>query len=126
MINTIYWLPRILCILAILFISRFALDAFSPDLSIGQQILDFAIHLIPSFVLIFLLVIAWKWELLGGIVFVIIGLGFSPLVFIHNYKMNNSIWMSTGIILMITIPFVMVGILFIWSHMLQKKRRQSK
>jgi hypothetical protein len=50
--KVIYWLPRILCILAILFISVFALDAFDPELSIWQQIVGFLIHLIPSFILI--------------------------------------------------------------------------
>ena len=47
-----HWLPRILCILSILFISMFALDAFAPNLTIWQQITDFLIHLIPSFILL--------------------------------------------------------------------------
>ncbi len=33
--------PRILCIIAILFISLFALDAFDPGLGLGQQLLAF-------------------------------------------------------------------------------------
>ena len=117
----IHWLPRIICIIAILFISLFALDAFNPELTTWQQISAFLMHLIPSFILIVLLVIAWKRELIGGIIFTLIGLGFSPLVFTHNFKMNHSIWMSLGIITIITIPFTIVGILFILSHY-QKKR----
>ncbi len=120
-IKVIHWLPRILCIIAILFISLFAADAFNPERTIGQQLADFFMHLIPSFILLVLLLIACKWELVGGIIFMIIGLGFSPIVFIHNYKMNHSIGMSLGIILMITIPFVIVGILFVVSHFLKKK-----
>ena len=117
----LYWLPRILCIIAILFISLFALDAFQPNLTIWQQIGAFLIHLIPSFILLTFLLIAWKWEYIGGIIFIVIGLGLSPFIFKHNYDMNHSVWMSLGVILTITIPFVIVGILFIISHFKNKK-----
>ena len=120
-LKVFHWLPRIICILAILFVSLFAADAFSPELTIWQQLGAFVMHLIPSFILIAFLIIAWKWEYIGGILFIIIGLGLSPFVFVHNYKMNDSIWMSLGIILSITIPFVIVGVLFIVSHFLKKR-----
>ncbi|OGB62348.1 MAG: hypothetical protein A2Y94_11380 [Caldithrix sp. RBG_13_44_9] len=120
-IRVFHWLPRIICILAILFVSLFAADAFAPGLTIWQQLGAFFIHLIPSFILLALLIVSWKWEFIGGIIFTVIGLGLSPLVFMINYKMNHSIWMSLGIILMITIPFVVVGILFIMSHNKKKK-----
>jgi hypothetical protein len=122
-IKALHWTPRIICILAIIFISLFALDSFAPDLTIWQQIGAFLIHLIPSFVLLALLIVAWKWEFIGGIIFTLIGLGFSPFIFVHNYKMNHSVWMSIGIIMMITAPFIIVGILFIVSHL--KKRNQN-
>lgn len=117
-----YWMPRIICILAILFVSMFAADAFGPGLTVWQQISGFLIHLIPSFILLAILVIAWKWEFIGGIIFSVIGIGLSPFLFIHNYRMNQSFWMSFGIILMITFPFLIVGILFLVSHYRQKKK----
>ncbi|TWO32799.1 hypothetical protein E1J38_007995 [Seonamhaeicola sediminis] len=120
-IKVISWLPRIICIFAIVFISILALDAFNPERTLLQQIGDFLMHLIPSFVLIIFLIVAWKRELIGGIIFTIIGLGFSPFIFMHNYRMNQSIWMSLLIILLIAIPFVIVGILFIVSHKMKKK-----
>jgi hypothetical protein len=120
-IAVLHWLPRIICILAILFISMFAFDAFAPGLTLWQQIGGFLMHLIPSFILLALLVVAWKWELIGGIIFTIIGLVLSPLVFQHNYNMNHSVSMSLGIIAMITFPFVIVGILFLISY--SKKRK---
>ena len=120
-----YWLPRVLCILAIFFVSIFALDAFSPELSFWSQIGAFIVHLIPSFVLLILLILAWKKELIGGILFTIIGLGLTPIIFTHNYRMNHSIFLSLGIILSITIPFVIVGILFIISHYMKKKKGNS-
>ena len=76
-----HWLPRIICILAILFVSMFALDSFSPDLTLWQQIVGFLIHLIPSYILIALLLVAWKWEYVGGIVYTIFGAIFCVAVF---------------------------------------------
>lgn len=124
-IKVIHWLPRIICILAILFISLFAADAFETGLTIWQQLGAFIIHLIPSFILTIILIIAWKWEFVGGIIFIIIGIGLSPFIFIHNYNMNHSVWVSLGVIMAITIPFAIVGGLFLVSHFL-KKRNYSK
>ena len=120
-IRVIHWLPRIICILAILFISIFAADAFAPGLTIWQQLGGFFMHLIPSFVLLALLVVAWKWENIGGIIFTVIGLGLSPFIYMHNYKMNHSIGLSLGIILSVTFPFVVTGILFILSYFMKKR-----
>jgi hypothetical protein len=117
----IHWLPRIICILAILFVSIFAFDSFSPGLTIWQQLGAFFMHLIPSIVLTALLLVAWKWEYIGGIIFTIIGIGLSPLLFLKNYHMNHSIWISIGIVLMITFPFIIAGTLFIMSYNMKKK-----
>ena len=123
-IKILHWTPRIICILAILFISMFAADSFTPELTFWQKLGAFFIHLIPSFILLAFLIVAWKWEKIGGIIFTVIGLGLSPFVFQHNYNMNHSIGMSLVIILMITFPFVIVGILFIVSHYMKKKSLQ--
>jgi len=117
----VYWVPRILGICAILFVSMFALDSFAPGLTVWEQLGAFLIHLIPSFVLIAVLLIAWKWELIGGIILLLIGLGLSPFVFFLNYNRNHSIGTSLGIILMITFPFVLVGILFMMSYFKNKR-----
>lgn len=112
----LYWTPRLLCIAAILFISLFSLDAFDPNLSLREQLVGFLIHMIPSFILLLLLVLAWKRELVGGILFALISLALSPFVFLKNYQHNHSIWTSLLIILTITVPFLIVGILFIVHH----------
>ena len=110
-----------LCILAILFVSFFALDAFGPGMTLWLQIGGFLIHLIPSFILVIFLVVAWKWELIGGGLFVLIGLVFSPFIYQHNYQMNHSVGMSLGIVLMLNAPFVLVGGLFILNHFLKNR-----
>ena len=117
----IHWLPRIICLIAIAYISLFSMDAFNPEHSIWQQLGDFLMHLIPSFFLLAVLIVAWKWEMVGGVIFTILGLALTPYVFSINYNMNQSFWMSLGIIMTITFPFILVGILFIVGHWLNKK-----
>jgi hypothetical protein len=118
----LHWLPRVLCVLAILFISMFALDAFDPRLTIWHQISGFLIHLLPSFTLVLFLLIAWKWELIGGMIFILVGLGFAPVIFNINYHRLHSVGAVLGILLMLNGPFVLVGCLFILNHILKRKK----
>lgn len=120
-IKVFHWLPRIIGTLAILFIGLFALDAFDPSLSSADQINGFLMHLIPNYILILLLFIAWRWEYIGGMIFIALGLGLSPFLFYMNYSNNHSIWISLSILAAITLPFIIVGLLFIYSHFLKKK-----
>jgi hypothetical protein len=126
LIKIVYWTPRLLCILAILFISLFSLDAFSPGLTLWQQLGAFFMHMIPSFVLAALLAYAWRNEKTGGIIFLLFGLIFSPFIFNWNYRMNGSVWLSLGIIATITFPFVLVGILFLVHHSMRSKPLHAK
>ncbi len=117
--NFLPTVPRILSILAIAFVSLFALDSFDHG-SISEQIQAFLIHMIPSFILMIILAIAWRRELIGGIIYILIGITLSPFIFIHNYRMNNSFLISFEIITMITFPFILSGTLFVWSHFRKK------
>jgi hypothetical protein len=100
----------------------FAFDVFDPALTIWQQLGALVMHLIPSFVLAIFLAIAWKWEMIGGIIFTVIGIFLSPFIFQRNFNMNHSVWISLGVIAMITFPFVIVGALFILSDKLRRKQ----
>jgi hypothetical protein len=124
-LQILHWSPRILCIMAILFVSMFALDAFDPRLTLLQQIGGFLMHLVPSFVLIACLIVAWKWELIGGIILASIGIGFSPFVYQINYHRIHDVGACLLILLMITFPFILVGFLFIMSHFMKKKNHQK-
>jgi hypothetical protein len=120
-IKIFHWLPRIICILAILFVSVFALDSFGPGKTIWQQMEAFVMNLIPSFILLAFLLVAWKWELIGGIILLISGLTLSVLVYTMNYNRLHSVGKSLGIVAMITIPFIVAGILFLLSYFFKKK-----
>jgi len=45
----------------------FSLDSFGGNNPLGRQLLGFLMHNIPVFILIIALVIAWKYEILGGV-----------------------------------------------------------
>jgi hypothetical protein len=120
----VHWVPRVLCIMAILFISLFALDSFSSERTLWQNLLGFVIHLIPSAVLTLFLIIAWKWELSGGIIFVLLGIAATPYIYSRNFHQNQSVGTSIEIIIAVTLPFIIVGVLFIVSHYL--KRRDAR
>ena len=119
-----HWAPRVLSIIAILFISVFSLDAFRAGLPLKTQILDWLIHMTPSFVMMAVLVIAWKWENIGGVIFLAVGLAFTPFIFWGNYANNHSIWLSLFIILAVNFPFILVGVLFILSNNTKKKAKE--
>ena len=124
-IKIMHWTPRILCILAILFLEMFALDSFDNRFTIGQQLLAFLMHSIPSLVFTGIYILAWKKELIGGIIFILIGAGFSPFIYLHNYEMNNSLWISLSIVLVLNFPFIIIGGLLIISNILKKKEAKA-
>lgn len=70
----LFWTPRVLSIIFIAFLSLFALDVFDGHHSFWQTVLAFIIHLIPVFVLIGALILAWRWEWIGAALYGIAGL----------------------------------------------------
>ena len=70
----LFWLPRALSILFIAFLSLFALDVFGEQLGFWQTVLALTMQLIPSFVLIVALILAWRWEWIGAVLYAAAGL----------------------------------------------------
>jgi hypothetical protein len=111
----LYWLPRILGILFAIFISIFALDAFGEGNPFLEAVVGFLIHLIPTYIVIAVLLIAWKWELVGGILFILVGASY--LVWAHILH-----WTA---FLLIGGPPILIGILFIAAHLSSKRARKK-
>ncbi len=115
--RVIHWIPRIICIIAILFISLFALDSFSSDRTIWQNLAAFLMHLIPSFVLLGVLIVAWKWEMVGGIILTITGIILFIVLLNFNYRQRHfSLAQSMINVSLLCLPFIIAGILFIVSY----------
>jgi hypothetical protein len=121
-VKILQWTPRILCILAILFISLFALDSFSSERTFWQNTAAFLMHLIPSFVLLAILIVAWKWENIGGILLIIVGAVLCVFIFNINYNQRHfTLLQSISNVSILCLPFLLAGILFIISHSAKKK-----
>lgn len=100
----LHWVPRILAILFIMFISVFALDVFKEP----QWFFALLIHLIPSFILIALTAIAWKHEQIGGNLFAAVG--FFSIFFFHGQS------------IIISLPIIVIGLTFIGSDYLSRQK----
>ncbi len=109
------WIPRVLSIIFILFLSLFALDMFGGEAPLIEKIGGFLIHLIPSFVLVFILIISWKRPLLGGIAFVIMS-----ILFTIRFRTYNHIFTF----LAFSVTLAVCGILYIIADKIEKKRLQ--
>jgi hypothetical protein len=99
-----YWLPRVLTILSILFMALFSLDSFGGNGSVWKKMMVFLMHNIPVFILIVILIIAWKREVAGGIILILASI--TAGIFFHSFTGNP------GSIIVIA-PFFLEGLLFI-------------
>ncbi|NLH87324.1 MAG: hypothetical protein GX460_03860 [Firmicutes bacterium] len=70
----VYWAPRVLSIMFIAFLALFSLDVITPESSLKEIIVGLIMHNIPVFIMIIVLVIAWKHEIVGAIAFLLAGL----------------------------------------------------
>jgi len=111
----IYWLPRILGILFALFISMFALDAFGGGVPFIESVVSFLIHLLPTYIVIAILLIAWKWEWAGGILFILAGI-------FYIFVANNVLWSAYAVI---AGPPILIGTLFIAAHFSSKSTHRK-
>lgn len=101
----IHWLPRILSFGYVLFFSLFAFDVFSGPFS-WTMILAFAVHLLPSFLLLIAIVVSWKYDLFGFFIFFGFAVGY---VFMVGFDRPWS-WYAA-----ISGPSAVVGILYLLS-----------
>jgi hypothetical protein len=105
----LFWTPRILVFLFAIFVSLFALDVFGEGRGFWETVLALLIHLIPTAIILIALVISWRWELIGGILFIGLGLWY---ILESGGKAPWSVYA-----LMAGVPFL-VGVLFLvnWRY----------
>ena len=108
----LYWTPRILSIVFILFIGLFALDAFEGNQDIWTKPGEFLIHLIPNYVLIVILILAWKREWIGTVAFILVGIVYIILA-----------WGKFPFVTYLAIsgPLFLIAVLF-WLNWINRKR----
>lgn len=98
--RVLYFLPRFLAVLFVLFISMFALDVFGEE----RWFLALIIHLIPSIILVIATTIAWRNSRLGALIFIILSLIFA--LFFHSA--------------LIGFPLFVIAALFLWQSLVNK------
>jgi hypothetical protein len=108
----VYWAPRALSIAFILFLSMFALDVLGEGQGFWRTLAGLCIHLIPSFVLAGILVLAWRWEWVGAAVY-----GAAGLLYVVMAWPRGS-WMAV-----IAGPAFVIAALFLASWLTRAGRR---
>lgn len=112
----LFWTPRVLTILFAVFISLFALDVFAAGYGFWEAVGGFLIHLVPTYLLVIALVIAWKWEHIGGIIFILLGLWY--VVMVWDKLPVSASWMAV-----ISGSAFLIGALFIICWAKKKAKR---
>lgn len=72
----LYWTPRILAIAFAGFISLFALDVFGAGYNPAETLIALAIHLVPTALVLVALVLGWRREWLGALLFAALGVAY--------------------------------------------------
>ena len=73
----IVWTPRILGLAFAGFLALFALDVFQENLKPATVAVAFAIHLIPAALVLAGVLIAWRHERVGAVIFLVLGLAYA-------------------------------------------------
>ena len=118
----IYWTPRILSIMFILFLALFSLDVISSKLTFWQILKGMLMHNIPVFILSILLWISWKREIVGGFTFILAGI-FYIIQMLMNALTYNFEWYMISYSIIIAGPAFFIGALLLIGW---EKRRDSK
>lgn len=106
----LFWAPRILTIVFIAFLSVFALDVFDEHLGLWPTALALLMHSLPSIVLIAALILAWRREWIGAMLYAAAGL----LYVIWAATVSRPVPVSARLTWMLTIagPAFVIAILF--------------
>ncbi len=112
--RSLLWLPRTLGLLFVTFLAVFSLDVFGEYSGLGETLTALAMHLIPAAVALVALVVAWRWEWTGIILFG--GLGLAYLL----SSLDHPRWIPV-----ISGPLFLIGALFLVSWMYRRKQQAS-
>ncbi|MFH1077993.1 MAG: hypothetical protein V1745_01770 [Patescibacteria group bacterium] len=80
----LYWTPRVLSLMFVGFLMLFSLDVFDGGYGFWGTILALLMHNIPAFILLALVLVAWKRPLVGTVVFVAAGILYMFLTFVRG------------------------------------------
>lgn len=110
------WVPRIVSLLFVVFISIFAFDVFD-EYQGWNLVLALFMHLLPSFVLLAVIVVAWEHDILGVIAF----FGFAVLYIVWAGLERPWTWYA-----LISGPAILISVLYFvnWIHIKREKNNE--
>ena len=115
----VFWTPRILSIILVLFLTIFSGDVFDENLGFWQTILGLLIHNIPSMLLAVIIWISWKYEIVGGVAFILAGI--AHLIFSVARVDYEPWYISSAFSLIIDVPAFLIGTLFLIGWFKKRK-----
>jgi hypothetical protein len=117
----LYWTPRAIAILFLLFLGLFSFDVFDSCTSLFNCYFDLLMHSIPVFVLAVLIVISWKREIIAAWTFFIAGLLYVCSVLATIIKDGFHFYYFSWIAIIALPTFVIA-----WLFLMNWRRRKAK
>ncbi|HKZ01212.1 MAG TPA: hypothetical protein VI750_13615 [Pyrinomonadaceae bacterium] len=102
--SLLFWGATLLSVLFAAFISIFAMDALEEGPNFWSVVVAFLIHLIPTAAVLLALTIAWRWEAIGAVIFVVLGIVYLVAAW------GSVHWSAYA---MISGPLFLIGFLFL-------------
>ena len=116
----VYWTPRILSILFLIFLALMSLDVFDMKLGFWGTIIGLFMHNIPVFILTILLIISWKHEIVGGIAFILAGILYIAILLMNAVKTGFKVYYLAWAVQISGIAFF-IGIMFLVGWFKKRK-----
>ncbi len=105
------WAARVSALTVLLYVSLFALDVFAPGVSLGEALVGFFIHLVPTLLLAGVVALAWRWPWIGALVFGAAAIGYAA-----DVGLRRPVW-----VLAISGPAFLVATLFLLSWLAARR-----
>lgn len=109
----IFYLPRVLIILVMAFLSLFSLDMWSEPNVWWKNLLGFIIHLSPVIILLLILLLTWKRDLIAAWLFGIFGM--ATVLFFDTYE-------QLAAFMAISFPIFITSGLYYWSYKIKQDK----
>ena len=109
----LYWSPRILSIFFVIFLSLFCFDSFD-EFDGWKSIIATLIHLIIPFIVLIGIIIAWKRDMVGAVIFCVLAIYY---VFMVGFNRHWS-WYAS-----ISGPALFIAILFFLNWWYGKNKK---
>jgi hypothetical protein len=108
----LFWLPRIITIIFILFISMFSLDVFGMNQGFWAALFALFMHLLPTIILTLILIFFWKKSIWLGSMWIAFGIWYLAIM-IPNMIRQFEFYYLSWLVMFSGVAFVIAVLFFI-------------